>query len=97
MLGKIETKAALYAQKILIEAGKVAVVGAQYFVIAHAQGRFAAVRAMCAHGGYIRQLPGPRFVAIGAARESADRTNIDAHAALFAVEVVLPIRDDHRL
>src|SRR5882762_3257262 len=52
---------------------------------------------MRAHGGDILHFPGARLVAIRAAGESADRANIDAHAALFAVEVVLPIGDDHRL
>src|SRR6266478_9457953 len=52
---------------------------------------------MRAHGGDILHLPGARLVAIRAAGKSANRANIDAHAALFAVEVVFPIGDDHRL
>ena len=53
---------------------------------------------MRADSGDMIHLPGPRFVAIAAAGERAHGANVDAHAALFAVELVVPyIGDDHRV
>src|SRR5690242_8417343 len=83
--GEIEPEASLYAEKILVDAGEVAIVGAHDFVIAHAEGDLAAVGAVRASGGDVLHLPGARLVAIGAAGEGADGTNVNAHAALFAL------------
>src|ERR1700730_2986707 len=97
MFGKIETEATLHAQEILVIAREVAVVGAQNFVVANAQRCFASVRTMRAYGRDVFHLPGARLVAIRAAGESADGADIDAHTAFFAVEMVLPVRDNYRL
>ena len=45
-------------------------------------------RAVRADGGDVVHLPGAGLVAIAAAGERADRADVDAHAALLAVEVV---------
>ena len=63
---------------------------------AHAERGLAAVAAMRADGGDVVHLPRARLVAIGAGGERADRADIDAHAAFFAVEMVAFIRGDHR-
>src|SRR6266550_867681 len=78
---EIETETALDAQEV-------AVVGTDNFVIANAERGLAAVRTVRANSGHVFHFPGPRFVAIGAASQRADRANVDAHAALFAFEVI---------
>ncbi len=92
LLDKVESEAAFGAEKIAVDAALVAIVGANNLRavvgLAHAQRHFASVAAMRADGGDVVHLPGPRLVAIAAAGERADRANIDAHAALFAVELV---------
>jgi hypothetical protein len=94
MRGEIEAEAALYAEEVLIDAGKVAVVGANDFVIADAECGLAAVRAVRANGRDVLHLPGARFVTIAAAGERADGANVDAHAAFFAIEMVAAIGND---
>ena len=97
MLREIKAEAPLHAQEILVDAGKVAIIGAQDFVIAHAQRGFAAIRAMRADRGNILHFPRPRLVTIRAAGQRAHRANINAHAALFAFQVVFAIRNDDRV
>ena len=50
MSREIEAEAALDAEKIAVEAGDVAIIGAQNFVVAHAERGLAAVRAVRADG-----------------------------------------------
>src|SRR4029077_17284934 len=52
---------------------------------------------MRTHGGNVGHFPGTRLVAVGPARERAHGTNIDAHAALFAVQVILTVRNNRGL
>src|SRR6266852_1843355 len=94
MTGEIKAEAALHAEKILIDAGEVAVIGAQNFVVADDESCFAAVGAVGADGGDVFHFPGAGFVTIGAAGERADGANVNAHAAFFAIEVVAAIRND---
>src|SRR5215472_4035657 len=94
MICEIETEAALYAKKILVDAAQVAVIGAKNFMVADAERGLAAVRAVRANSGDVLHLPRPRFVAISAAGERTDGANVNAHAAFFAFEVVFAIRDD---
>src|SRR5260370_22915743 len=95
MLGEIETEAAFDAQEVAVDAAHIAVVGAQNLVIAHAERGLAAIRTVRTNGGDILHFPGPRFVAIGAAGKRADRANVNAHAALFAFQVVFSVGNDH--
>src|ERR1700720_1359619 len=67
MLGKIEAKAAFHAEKITVDAGKVAVVRAHDFVITHAERDLATVRAVCTSGGDVLHFPRTSLVAIRAA------------------------------
>src|SRR4029077_20795320 len=95
MLRKIKTEAALHAKEVLVYAGEIAIVRAHDFVIAHAESNFAAVGAVRTRRGHVFHFPGVRLVAIRAAGERADRANVDAHAALFAFEMIFAIGDDH--
>jgi hypothetical protein len=97
MLRVVEAEAALGAQKIPIYTGEVAIIGAQNFVVAHAERRLAAVRAVRANCGDVAHFPRPRLVAVRAARQRAHGANVDAHAALFALEMILAVRNDRRL
>src|SRR5260221_618003 len=63
-------------------------------VVAHAERDFAVVGAVRARCGDVLHLPRARLVAIGAAGERADRANVDAHTALFALEVIFAIGND---
>ena len=98
-LDKVETEAALGAEEVVIDAALVAIVGANDFgaVVggADAEGDFAAVGAVRADGGDVVHLPGPRLVAIAAAGERAHGAHVNAHAALFAVELMIVVGCDH--
>ncbi len=91
-LDEVEAETALGAEKVAVDAALVAIVGANdrgaVVGLAHAERNFAAVGAMRADGGDVVHLPGARFVAIAAAGERAHGANIDAHAALLAIELV---------
>ena len=84
MFGEIKSEAALHAQEIFVEAGKIAIIGAQDFVIADAERGLAAVRAVRTYGGDVGHLPRAGFVAIGAAGECSTWADIDAHPAIFS-------------
>ena len=45
---------------------------------------------------HVLHLPGTRFVAIRARGQRAHRTDVDTHAALFALEMILPVRSNDR-
>ena len=95
--GELVAEAALGAEEFAVEAGMVAIIRAQNFVVADAQRGLAAVRAVRAGVGDVGHLPRARLVAVGAAGERADRADIDAHAAFFAGELAWLVRQDHRL
>src|SRR5438128_468895 len=91
---EVPSKAAFHTQKLTVHAGVVAIVGADDLVIAHGERRLAAVAAVVADSARIGKLPGPRLVAVSAAGKRAHRADVDAHAALFALELVAPVGDD---
>src|SRR5579875_3150056 len=97
---KVEGVAALDAEEVAVDAALVAVIAANDFhariVAAQAQRGLAAVAAVGADGGDVVHLPWPRLVPIGTGGERADRADVDAHAALFALEVVRLVGRDHR-
>src|SRR5580765_6782701 len=95
MLGEIEDEAAFHAQEVAVDPAHIAIISAQNFVVADAEGGFAAVRAMRANGGNVFHFPRPRFVAIGPAGQRANRADVDAHAALFALQMIAGVGDDH--
>src|SRR6266700_4508649 len=100
MIGEVESVTSLDAQKIAIDAAFVAIVAAHDFHAcvgpANTQRGLAAVCAMCAGGADVLHFPRACLVAIRARGQRAYRTNINAHSALFAIEVVLHVRHDSR-
>ena len=98
VIGEVEGVAALVAEEVAVDAALVAVVAADNLdaVVggAHAEGGLAAVAAVRADGADVVHLPRAGLVAIGAGGERADGADVDAHAALFAVEVILVVRRD---
>src|SRR5580658_4634211 len=95
MMGKVESVTALDAEEIAVDPALVAVVATDNlhasFRAAHAQRGLASVPAVSADRAHVLHFPRARFVAIGAGGERADRTDVDTHAALFAVEMVVLI------
>src|SRR6185312_9769829 len=91
VVSEVKGVAALVAKEVAVDAGLIAVVAANDFRTfrdgADAERRLAAVAAVGAYGGDVVHLPRACLVAIGAGGQRADRAGIDAHAALFAVEV----------
>ncbi len=89
---EVEGVAPLDAQEVIVDAALVAVVAAHNLHAgigaAHAQRGLAAIAAMGADGADMLHLPGTGLVAIRARGERADRANVDAHAALFALQVI---------
>ena len=87
---KVEAETALGAEKVAVDAALVAVVGADNLRaivrLPHAQRHLAAVGAMRADGRDVVHLPWPGLVTIAAAGQRAHRANVDAHAALLAVQ-----------
>jgi hypothetical protein len=100
-LNKVEAEAAFGAEKVAVDAAFVAVVGADNLRavvgLANAQRDLAAVGAVRANGGDVVHLPGPGLVAIAAAGQRAHRADVNAHAALFAVELIATVGRDHRV
>src|SRR5258708_37847027 len=91
MMIEVECVAALDAEEFAVDAGVITIVAADDLVVAHAQRGLASVRAVRADGTDMLHFPGSRLVAIRPTGERADGADIDAHAALIALEVVLVI------
>ena len=95
MVGEVESIAAFDAQEIAIDTTLVTVVPADNlhsgFGPAHTQGGLAAVSAVGAGGSNVGHLPGPRLVAVGARSQRAHRADVNAHTALFAVQVIFQV------
>src|SRR5579872_1009463 len=100
MIGKVETIPALDAEEISVRPALIAVIASHDLHTAigapHAQRRLAPVAAVRADRAHVLHLPGPRLVAIRAGGERPHRANVDAHAALFAFQVIFFIRRDQR-
>src|SRR5579884_4151304 len=99
-VGEIEGVSALDAEEIAIDAAFVAIVAANdlhsAFGTADAESCFASIATVRAYGADVGHFPRTSFVAISTRGERADRADVDAHAALFALEVVLFIGSDER-
>ena len=99
-VGEIESVAALDAEEIAVDAALVAIVSPHdlhaALGAAHAESGLASVGAMGASGAYVVHLPGTRLIAISSRRECAHRTDVYAHAAFFALQVIFFIRCDDR-
>src|ERR1035438_7465398 len=100
VVGKIERIAPLDAEKVVVDPALIAVVATHNLHArvraAHAQGCLASVPTVRADCGYVVHLPRPRLVAVSARRERPDRTDVDTHAALFTLEVIVLVGRDDR-
>src|SRR5664279_3085938 len=99
-VGEVEGVPPLDAEEVAIDAALVAVVAAHNLHAgvgaADAQRGLAAVSAMGADGADVLHLPRTRLVPISARGERADRADVDAHAALFALQMIFFIRRDNQ-
>ena len=99
-VGEIECIASLDAQEIAVDAAFIAVIAADdlhaSITSAHAQGGFTTVATMCADGAHMLHLPWPGLIAVCARSQSADRTDVNAHAALFALQMIFLIGSNDR-
>src|SRR5271154_4229008 len=95
MMREIESVPPFDTKKIAIDPALVTIIPAPNFHAgvrsAHAQRGFAPVGAMSARRAHVLHLPGTRLVAIRPGSQRPDRTNINAHAALFAIQMIVLI------
>src|ERR1035437_398727 len=95
-----ESVAAPDAEENVIDPALVAIVAADDFharvATADAQCGLASVPAVGADRAHMVHFPRTRLVAVGPGSKRAHRANVDAHAALFALEMILLIRRDDR-
>ena len=100
MVGEIEGVASLDAEKIAVDAALVAIVSAHDLnaavAAAAAQRREATIAAVGADGADVVHLPRTRLVSVSSRGKCADRTDVDAHAAFLALEVIAIVRSDNR-
>src|SRR5256885_13371929 len=100
MIGEVESITSLDAEEIAIDAALVAIVAAHDFHsgvgTANTERGLAAVCAMRTGRADVLHFPRACFVAIRTRGQRSYRTNINAHAALFAIEVILYVRHDSR-
>src|SRR5437667_2456151 len=100
MIGEVESIAPLDAEEVAIHAALITIVAANDFHAcvgpANPQRGLAAIRTMRAGRADVLHFPRACLVAIRARGQRAHRTNINAHSALFAIEVVLLVRHDSR-
>src|ERR1700692_2535475 len=92
MMIEIECVAAFDAQEFAVDTRMIPVVPANNLVVAHAQRGLTPVRTVSADGADVVHFPRPRLISISAAGERAHRADVDAHAALIALEMIFVIR-----
>src|SRR6185312_1539024 len=99
-VSEIESVAALDAKEIAVDATLVAIVSANDLHAglgaAHTQSGLASVGTMSASRADVIHLPGAGLITISSRSECAHRTDVDAHAAFFALQVILFIWCDDR-
>src|SRR5262249_53113140 len=90
--GEVEGVGSLDAEEVAVDAALIAIVAADdlHAVVgaAHAERGLAAIGTVRAGGGDVVHLPRAGLITVGAGGERADRADVDAHAALFAVQMV---------
>src|ERR1035441_6213864 len=96
MIVEIESVPPFDAQEFAVHARPVAIVAADDAVVARSQRGLAAVRAVRADGPYVGHFPRPRLVAVSPAGQRAYRADVDARAALVALQVVPVVGSDLR-
>src|ERR1700680_392032 len=97
---EIESVPALNAKEIAIDTALVAIVSAYNLHAgigsSYAQRGLATRGAVSASRSYVLHLPGTRLVAVRAGSQCAHRAYIDAHATLFALQMIALIRRNDR-
>src|SRR6267154_189498 len=100
MIREIKCVTALDAEEISVGSTLVAIVAAHDLHpsvgASHAQRGLASIAAVRADAADVLHLPRPRLVAIRAGGERTHRADVDAHPALFALQMILFIRSDNR-
>ena len=91
---EIERITAFDAEEFAVDAGTVAIIGANDFAVADAECSFAAVGTVSANGTDMLHLPGTGFVAVGTGGKRADRTDVDTGAALVAFQMIAAVGND---
>ena len=92
VMREIECVAALDAKEIAVDTALIAIVSAHDLHpgigTADAQSSFASITAVGANCADVLHLPRTRFVAIRTRSQRAHRADVDAHTALFALEMI---------
>src|SRR5207248_5522 len=96
---EVEGVTTLDAEEVAVDPALVAIIAAHDlqagFMAAHTQRGLAAVAAVRAGGAHVLHLPRARLVAISARGQCAHRTNINAHAAFFALQMIFLVGRDN--
>src|SRR6266853_5376935 len=100
MVREIEGISPLHAKEITVDAALIAIISA-YNLRArlagpHSQSGFTAIAAVSADRAHVIHLPRPGLITISPRGERAHRTDVDAHAALFAVQMIFLIGRNDR-
>jgi hypothetical protein len=91
---EVESVAALHAQELAVDSGMIAVISTNDRVVSNSERGLAAIAAMRADRADVLHLPGPGLVPVSPTRERANGTDIDAHSALIALQVIVVVRND---
>src|SRR6266567_6378568 len=93
VVAKIKSITALDAEEIAVDPALVAIVAANNLHAgvgaAHTEGGLATVATVGADRAHMVHLPGPRLVAVGSRGQRANRTNVNAHPAFFALKMIV--------
>src|ERR1019366_10292565 len=95
MRREVKSKSPLGAQKFAVDSAEVSIIRTQNFIVSHAQRHFASIRAVRAYRRRVSHFPRPCFVAIRPAGERADGTNINAHSAFLAFQMIFAIGNNY--
>src|SRR5271165_206065 len=100
VVGEVERITSLNAKEVAVDTTLVAVVAAHNLHACvratNAERSLATVATMCANRADMLHLPGTSLITVSPGSESADRANVDAHAAFFALQMILFIGSDDR-
>src|ERR1700745_2616663 len=96
MFVEIERIAALYAEKLAVDSGAVAIVRADDVAVTDAQCGFTSVRAVGADRAHMLHFPRPRLIRVRSARQCTDGADVDARTALIAFQMIAAVWNDFR-
>src|SRR5437868_8227504 len=93
---EVERVAALDAEKLAVNSRVVAIVAADDLIVSNAQRGLAPVRTVRANSADVLHFPRPGLIAVHPTGQRPHRTNVDAHAALVALQVIENVWNDLR-